>query len=47
MDQTREKWGKEWIILPNPAYGEWMKPLGLGKRDLDRLVGEPPAKDKK
>lgn len=38
MDQTREKWGKEWIILPNPTYGEWLKPLGLGKKDLDRLV---------
>jgi acid phosphatase len=46
VDQTREKWGNEWIILPNPAYGEWSKALGLGKRDLDRLVGEP-AKEKK
>ncbi len=28
----------KWIILPNPAYGEWMKPLGMGKADLDRLA---------
>jgi 5'-nucleotidase (lipoprotein e(P4) family) len=38
VDQTRAKWGAEWIILPNPAYGEWTKPLGLGTKDLDRLV---------
>ncbi len=46
VDKTREKWGREWIILPNPAYGEWTKALGLGKRDLERLVGEVPAKEK-
>jgi len=38
VDQTRAKWGTEWIILPNPVYGEWLKPLGLGEKDLDRLV---------
>jgi acid phosphatase len=38
VDQTRDKWGREWIIFPNPAYGEWMKALGLGTKDLDRLV---------
>lgn len=41
VDRTRDKWGREWVILPNPAYGEWMKPLGLGRADLDRLA---PAK---
>jgi acid phosphatase len=38
VDAQRAAWGDRWIILPNPAYGEWTKPLGLGKRDLDRLV---------
>lgn len=37
-DKHRDAWGKKWIILPNPAYGEWMKPLGQGRSDLDRLV---------
>jgi acid phosphatase len=44
VDRTREKWGAEWIILPNPAYGEWTKPLGLGMQDLDRLVPPAPGK---
>ncbi len=38
------KWGSAqkpiWIVLPNPTYGEWTKPLGRGVRDLDRLVPE-------
>jgi 5'-nucleotidase (lipoprotein e(P4) family) len=38
------KWGTAqkpvWIVLPNPTYGEWTKPLGRGMRDLDRLVPE-------
>jgi acid phosphatase len=38
VDQARGRWGAEWVILPNPAYGEWTKPLGLGQADLDRLV---------
>lgn len=29
--------GKHWIVLPNPAYGEWTKALGRGKVDLERL----------
>lgn len=45
VDESRAEWGKKWIILPNTAYGEWMKPLGSGKADLDRLV--PPAPEKK
>jgi acid phosphatase len=40
VDQARSKFGAEWIILPNSAYGEWTKPLGLGNKDLDRLVPE-------
>jgi acid phosphatase len=42
VDRTREKWGDEWIILPNPSYGEWTSPLGLGERDLDQLAPSPP-----
>jgi len=38
VDADRAAWGEKWIILPNPAYGEWAKPLGRGKRDLDRLA---------
>ncbi len=45
VDETRAEWGRKWIILPNTAYGEWMKPLGAGKADLDRLV--PTVTEKK
>ncbi len=38
VEDHREYWGKRWIILPNPAYGEWMKPLGNGKEDLQYLM---------
>jgi acid phosphatase len=41
VDAGRAAWGNKWVILPNPAYGEWTKPLGRGKWDLDRLA--PPA----
>ncbi len=37
VDATRANWGSKWIVLPNPAYGEWTKPLGRGETDLDRL----------
>jgi 5'-nucleotidase (lipoprotein e(P4) family) len=45
VDETRMEWGRKWIILPNTAYGEWMKPLGSGKADLERLV--PAVTEKK
>ena len=38
VDATKAKFGTEWIILPNPAYGEWTKPLGRGAKDTDLLV---------
>lgn len=44
VDATRSMWGNRWVILPNSAYGEWLKVLGRGKADLDRLV--PVAKEK-
>jgi acid phosphatase len=28
VDRNREKWGDEWIMLPNPVYGEWTKLAG-------------------
>ncbi len=31
-DKNAFRWGSDWIILPNPAYGEWQKPLGKEPR---------------
>jgi 5'-nucleotidase (lipoprotein e(P4) family) len=41
VDRCADLFGREWIILPNPAYGEWMKVLGLGEKDKDMLMGQP------
>ncbi len=41
VDRCEDLFGREWIILPNPAYGEWGKVLGLGSADKDRLTGQP------
>ena len=41
VDRCEDLFGREWIILPNPAYGEWAKVLGLGVADKDRLTGQP------
>lgn len=38
VEKHRQMWGDRWIIIPNPVYGEWTKPLGLGRKDLDRLA---------
>jgi 5'-nucleotidase (lipoprotein e(P4) family) len=44
IDKDRLKMGVEWIILPNPVYGEWLQAaLSRGRRDLDRLVAEANA----
>ena len=37
VDDTRDKFGTTWIILPNPAYGEWTKVLGNGAKDAELL----------
>ena len=37
VDTRRDKFGTDWIILPNPAYGEWMKPLGQGVSDTNLM----------
>ncbi|MCB1035730.1 MAG: 5'-nucleotidase, partial [Acidobacteria bacterium] len=34
FDSTLERWGQEWILLPNPMYGSWEKALTLGTGDL-------------
>jgi acid phosphatase len=38
VDANRDRWGKDWIVLPNSSYGEWTKPFGRGVKDLDLLV---------
>jgi len=38
VDKQAAIWGQKWIILPNPAYGEWTKPLERGRGDFDRLA---------
>ncbi len=43
VDALSNRWGGGsplWVVLPNPTYGEWTKPLNRGVRDLDRLVPE-------
>ena len=37
VDRCRDLFGREWIILPNPAYGEWAKVAGRGERDRELL----------
>lgn len=37
VDEWRGKFGTTWILLPNPAYGEWAKVLGHGAKDTDLL----------
>jgi 5'-nucleotidase (lipoprotein e(P4) family) len=44
VDKRRAIWGVKWIILPNPAYGEWTKPVGRGRADYDRLVPTGPPR---
>jgi 5'-nucleotidase (lipoprotein e(P4) family) len=34
VDSLRNEFGKKFIILPNPMYGDWAKPLWGGKKDL-------------
>jgi acid phosphatase len=42
VDRCEDLFGREWIILPNPAYGEWGKVLNNGAADRDLLTGQPP-----
>lgn len=27
VEGRAQKWGAEWIVLPNPVYGDWTKPI--------------------
>lgn len=38
VDKARSNFGQNWIILPNPTYGEWKVPLNRGQDDFNRLV---------
>jgi 5'-nucleotidase (lipoprotein e(P4) family) len=42
VDRCEDLFGREWIIFPNPAYGEWGKVLNNGVADQDLLMGQPP-----
>jgi len=37
VEELSEKFGIEWIILPNPSYGEWTKALKNDLADIDLL----------
>ena len=37
VDELSEKFGIEWIILPNPSYGEWTKPFTNTSADVNLL----------
>jgi acid phosphatase len=41
VDRCADLFGREWIILPNPAYGEWAKVAGRGDKDKELLTGQP------
>ncbi len=42
VDEHQAKFGYDWIILPNPAYGEWNKALGNGFDDAKLLSPQLP-----
>lgn len=37
VDERRAKFGADWVILPNIAYGEWTKAFEGGEKDLELL----------
>jgi 5'-nucleotidase (lipoprotein e(P4) family) len=37
LDELEGKFGVEWVILPNPAYGEWTKAFSNSPADADLL----------
>lgn len=38
VDERKAKFGADWVILPNPAYGEWTKAFVGGPDDLNLLT---------
>lgn len=39
VDRHAYKFGGDWIVLPNPVYGEWQKLLGPNARGMLRPTG--------
>lgn len=37
VDAQKERFGTDWIILPNPLYGEWTKGFAYTPADVDLL----------
>jgi acid phosphatase len=37
VDEQKERFGTDWIILPNPLYGEWTKGFANTPADVDLL----------
>jgi 5'-nucleotidase (lipoprotein e(P4) family) len=37
VDERKERFGADWIILPNPAYGEWNKAFDNNEKDAELL----------
>lgn len=38
VQKRRTDWGKRFIVLPNPMYGDWLKPLMKTKKPLRELA---------
>ena len=38
VEARRTDWGKKFIVLPNPMYGDWLKPLNKEKKPLRELA---------
>ena len=41
VDSTAAKFGADWIIIPNPAYGEWTKAFTYSESDKNLLMPPP------
>jgi len=37
--RASSRWGDDWIVLPNPIYGEWTKPISSDPRKFLRPSG--------
>src|SRR5262249_61081241 len=42
VDEERARFGEEWIILPNPLYGEWTQLQGHNPLDVLNPSTMPP-----
>ncbi len=40
-DEAAARWGNDWFVLPNPAYGEWERLLGDRPQALLRPTTMP------